>query len=264
MQISTLLPHAVELCIVTCFHFTLWREMKPWERQTLCGLRLCLLYAAGCAGYTPLRTFIYITDESEREELREQRTTENKRILCVPGCVRCAQKKTVKYATVSLCCGTYSDRWNRWHADIIVFQCFKMSEDELMPSYFCLDETVAAVSTQHGASYQRNSHLPLIVEFWMFFLLFLSSFISMLISAFESIVSMTLLTPSGLTTVKNTSTASLWKRWTFVHVDNQTEDVPQSVFIQDLLTHSSSACTAITRQKIQITALRRLRSSFTY
>lgn len=88
----------------------------------------------------------------------------------VPGCVHCAQKKTCEI------CVNFSLLWNmQWQmkqtADSIsVF--LKMSEDELMPnlrvSYFCLDETVAAVSTQHRASYQRNSRLPLIVEFWLF------------------------------------------------------------------------------------------------
>lgn len=78
MQISTLLPHAVELCTATCFHFTSWSEMKPWERQTLCGLGLCLLSAAGCAGCTPLRTFIYIAQKRARgrsQENREPRRT---------------------------------------------------------------------------------------------------------------------------------------------------------------------------------------------
>lgn len=171
----------------------------------------------------------------------------------VPGCVHCAQKKTCEI------CVNVSLLWNmQWQmkqtADSIsVF--LKMSEDELMPnlrvSYFCLDETVAAVSTQHRASYQRNSRLPLIVEFWFFF--FLSGFISMWISGFESFVFTTLLTPAGLTTGKNTSTASLWKRWTFCSRWRPNwRYTTKSVFIQDLLTYSRAVWTALTREKIQI------------
>lgn len=210
------------------------------------GCRLCRLH-------TSENFHLHRTEESEREESREQRTTENKRILFVFLVVFTAhRRKHVKYASMSLYCGTCSDKWNRRQ---IVFQCFKMSEDELMPnlrvSYFCLDETVAAVSTQHRASYQRNSRLPLIVEFWFFF--FLSGFISMWISGFESFVFMTLLTHAGLTTVKNTSTASLWKRWTFCSRWRPNwRYTTKSVFIQDLLTYSRAVWTALTREKIQI------------
>lgn len=135
-----------------------------WTRTVFAvGCRLCRLH-------TSENFHLHRTEESEREESREQRTTENQRILFVFLVVFTAhRRKHVKYASISLYCGTCSDKWNRRQ---IVFQCFKMSEDELMPnlrvSYFCLDETVAAVSTQHRASYQRNSRLPLIVEFWLF------------------------------------------------------------------------------------------------
>lgn len=135
-----------------------------WTRTVFAvGCRLCRLH-------TSENFHLHRTEESEREESREQRTTGNKRILFVFLVVFTAhRRKHVKYASISLYCGTCSDKWNRRQ---IVFQCFKMSEDELMPnlrvSYFCLDETVAAVSTQHRASYQRNSRLPLIVEFWLF------------------------------------------------------------------------------------------------
>lgn len=135
-----------------------------WTRTVFAvGCRLCRLH-------TSENFHLHRTEESEREETREQRTTENKPILFVFLVVFTAhRRKHVKYASMSLYCGTCSDKWNRRQ---IVCQCFKMSEDELMPnlrvSYFCLDETVAAVSTQHSASYQRNSRLPLIVEFWLF------------------------------------------------------------------------------------------------
>lgn len=218
-----------------------------WTRTVFAvGCRLCRLH-------TSENFHLHRTEESEREESREQRTTENKPILFVFLVVFTAHRRKREI------CVNVSLLWNmQWQmkqtADSIsVF--LKMSEDELMPnlrvSYFCLDETVAAVSTQHRASYQRNSRLPLIVEFWFFF--FLSGFISMWISGFESFVFMTLLTPAGLTTGKNTSTASLWKRWTFCSRWRPNwRYTTKSVFIQDLLTYSRAVWTALTREKIQI------------
>lgn len=137
--------HMLWSCALWLVFISLYEVRWRRESDRRCVDSDCVCCTLQAVQVTHLRNFyLHHTEESEREESGEQRTTENKQILFV-----C--EKNVKYATISFYCDSSSDKWNRWHANIKVFQCFKVSEDELMPnlciSYFYLDETVAAVST---------------------------------------------------------------------------------------------------------------------